>query len=1370
AANEDIDLNLLDVRSPGTIALFTAGLGGNATITNATAVNLDESMVGGNLRATAATGNVTDAGTITVGGDAAFTASNANDDIVVNQLVVAGAVSVTTSGATGNATVVDNGPLDLGASSVGGNLTATAALGALTDSGTVAVGGNATFVAAQANADILLNQLAVAPTGLVSVTTSGANGDATIVNANSLVLGTSSVGRDFVVEATNGTVTDMGVSTVTGSMSLLANGAGGGVTADQIAVGGAILCNTSGSASITNTTEVRFSGSIIGDLMLTASSGRVVSNGSTSVGGMTMLTATGAGGAIDMTGLNATGSVGLNTIGNATVTNQQALDLKASSIGGDLAATATAGGITDSGAVAVTGATTLTASGTGGTINVNQIASVGGFSLNSSDDATITTAGAMQLNTSTVGGDLAATATTGTITDTGTIAVTGMTTLNAIGAGGAINVDQLASTGAVGLNTIGNATVVNAGALDLKASTVGMDLSATSTNGGITDSGTVTVAGNAAFNAASGISDANLDTLAIAGQVFLSIARDAFITNASDLTLGLGTVGRNLNATATTGILTDGDVLTVGGTASFATQATGALINLDQLAVAGTISLSTVGMMGSATIVNATGVELGSVTVGGDLRVTATTGNITDTGLVVAQGDATFATLEPSGQIDLDQTTMQPGRSLSLITTGGNARVTHVGSLTLGASGVGGDLTVTATGGVNQTAAISVNGATTINGSSSPVFDVNLSNPSNDFVGAVSVANASSIQISDANDLTLGEMSASGDTTLNAGGRLLDDGIAGTRVGGNLVTLNAGTGMGDATNRVQTRATNLVINAGTGDAFVGEADAVTLDSASASGQTVNLQNQTGDMTIDNDISGHYSLALETLDGDLNINSDVMLAGDSITNAGGNFTAHSSRNLTILGTINTSGFAGFASAGDIDLASGFASTTNSQFNIELPTYLLTINGDLLASGAGGDISLNSIAGMTRAVPGTATILIQRISPAALPDAQGNLTTRIEGASVTMGQNEKVVALGNLNFGTQASPMASATLGDVSVLGDLGVYANSITILRRDQSNLLTRSQTGLLSSTQDLGTDVVAGGQITLLSAAIGGGIGGGGITFSDSDADVANAGGFDVRKYGSGTTTISRQSFGIDPNTNMPTRIDGVDVFLDLTAQGPGQTNVAEIIAGAVPKEQGGEVSEAAGLDSGQKAKLKQLGIDPRDLTDPRALLAMLAGRALYDDYPAFGGRDVQYQVTVNRLPTPVVEDVLRAYEAVYSKPVIDPDTGQQAVDPQTGQPMTTSRATDIQQIFRASYDRYGEVAQDFEPTAFAEYIRTNPAETEAAQTLEQLRTFFARVDRLGLGPRERSIVRGVLLNYIKPQQLRAPGVMETVVFGSPNT
>jgi hypothetical protein len=83
--------------------------------------------IGGNLAVTATTGNITDSGTVTVGGTASFTTSAADADIDLGTLASTGAISVNTNGTTGNATIANaTGSLTFAGVTTGGDFTASA--------------------------------------------------------------------------------------------------------------------------------------------------------------------------------------------------------------------------------------------------------------------------------------------------------------------------------------------------------------------------------------------------------------------------------------------------------------------------------------------------------------------------------------------------------------------------------------------------------------------------------------------------------------------------------------------------------------------------------------------------------------------------------------------------------------------------------------------------------------------------------------------------------------------------------------------------------------------------------------------------------------------------------------------------------------------------------------------------------------------------------------------------------------------------------------------------------------------------------------------------------------------------------------------
>src|SRR5207244_1895534 len=122
-------------------------------------------------------------------------------------------------------------------------------------------------------------------------------------------------------------------------------------------------------------------------------------------------------------------TVGITSGLNVSLTDANALDLAASTISGTLGVT-TAGALTQSGALAVTGVTTL-AAGAGNNITLNNAAN--NFStvgVTSGNNVTLQDANALILGASTVSGTLGVT-TTGALTQSGALAVTGLTTLAA---------------------------------------------------------------------------------------------------------------------------------------------------------------------------------------------------------------------------------------------------------------------------------------------------------------------------------------------------------------------------------------------------------------------------------------------------------------------------------------------------------------------------------------------------------------------------------------------------------------------------------------------------------------------------------------------------------------------------------------------------------------------------------------------------------------------------------------------------------------------------------------------------------------------------------------------------------------------------
>ena len=108
-----------------------------------------------------------------------------------------------------------------------------------------------------------------------------------------------------------------------------------------------------------------------------------------------------------------------------------ALVIAASTVDGDLALrTGNASGITDTGTVTVGGNFTATTDANNGVINMGSMAVDGTFTLapNNTGAVTIVNDAGLALAASTMGGTFSGTATTGDITDSGALAITGAAT------------------------------------------------------------------------------------------------------------------------------------------------------------------------------------------------------------------------------------------------------------------------------------------------------------------------------------------------------------------------------------------------------------------------------------------------------------------------------------------------------------------------------------------------------------------------------------------------------------------------------------------------------------------------------------------------------------------------------------------------------------------------------------------------------------------------------------------------------------------------------------------------------------------------------------------------------------------------------
>ena len=217
-----------------------------------------------------------------------------------------------------------------------------------------------------------------------------------------------------------------------------------------------------------------------------------------------------------------------------------------------------------------------------------------------------------------------------------------------------------------------------------------------------------------------------------------------------------------------------------------------------------------------------------------------------------------------------------------------------------------------------------------------------------------------------------------------------------------------------------------------------------------------------------------------------------------------------------------------------------------------------------------------------------------------------------------------------------------------------------------------------------------------------------------------------------------------------PTRL------LDLRAEGVSTQNIAQAIAGAVPREtRANDVGQNTTVSQGQLERLEQIGIYPRDLS-PRELVEFLSGRALYYDYPRKADPDAaDYQVTKRRLSAERITALLDLYDEVFREPAVDPATGRTEVD-ELGHPVLMDRAQQISQSLgeAASAYRMETGAGRIDPIALRAFIEASPDYAQLAADLDNVGRFLDALDQVGLSRRETLNARLAILQKLAPPSL----------------
>ena len=576
----------------------------NVSVLDTTALDLQALDITGNLMATGA--GLTQSGAILVDGTSTLTSTGTGNSMVLANVLNQfgnGAGDTVTITSAGNATLVDSGVLDMGASTITGNLSLTAG-GAFTQTGSITVNGTGTS--------------SISTTaGVVTL------GNLTLTAGN---LAVSSAGNFSQDAGTSLTVSGTGTSSISTTAGNITFGNAGAAASSNFAgnlsvvsLGGTIGQATNGSITVTGTSSFNSSNG--------AGTIALVGSGGNNFGGAVTL----SGGVIQIT--DGVGGLTLGTLntGNLTAISTGAggvLNLGQGDVTGALVATASNGNITQSGAIAVTVLSTLTA-GTGNIVlgSANSLANV---TINSATDVTLrntaltagtllyptlpaalqnltlifdNSAATLSANPSNLTGSLSITAGGGAISSVNPISVSGATTLSAgssaITFGNAANdfvgTVTIGGTGVVTMQDANNLTLSGQQSLNLGNITTGAG-------------GAFTVSSPANITSAAG------SLISTGGAITITAGTnaDVIIAPASDIFLDAVTVPGIFTLRTSGGTSFDIATGTSGGfdvtstqlakfnVGTFAPIASGALGNLNLGALTsypgiGSISLTTVG-------------------------------------------------------------------------------------------------------------------------------------------------------------------------------------------------------------------------------------------------------------------------------------------------------------------------------------------------------------------------------------------------------------------------------------------------------------------------------------------------------------------------------------------------------------------------------------------------------------------------------------------------------------------------------------------------------------------------------------------------------------------------------------------------------
>ena len=454
---------------------------------------------------------------------------------------------------------------------------------------------------------------------------------------------------------------------------------------------------------------------------------------------------------------------------------------------------------------------------------------------------------------------------------------------------------------------------------------------------------------------------------------------------------------------------------------------------------------------------------------------------------------------------------------------------------------------------------------------------------------------------------------------------------------------------------------------------------------------------------------------------------VRISGDAIVQSFGDTAADGVRFLsTIDGT--TAGADSLTLLTDLTGGALAGIAPNGQGIVDGNVPIIGLFGDVggtvalgtLGLNFGVDVNGNTVDGRSF-VPVNATIV--------LGDADAfvsNGTTTdiaVNADNLFMGLREKMVALGSLS-----ASGTNARVGDITAVNDLAVNYDAVTVLLREAGDVFDPT-TGLVA--QDNGTDFVAGGtlQFGTLTAFAGPGPAPE-FALPGGDPSIDNTVGFFLFK---------------SLDTPIGDLANAGGVIVDVRADGPTNTNVAEALAGAIPQEQ---AAEPVVTD----VQLSQVTLDA--LVDLGIIIKQPQENLYLIDLPEdIAGSADSTRVSRRRLEPTLVNSLVSDYDSAVKSEVMSTTEDGSEASTEEETVSVIRRDTEIKSILDDAWvafvDQEGEdgTAADFYAFVRSDAERFGTAATE----IERLRDVVRSARVLGLTEREISAVKTKMFTMMQP-------------------